>query len=70
MTVNNSVIIFLLAAMVILSGCQRPLAQQEPLCPGKATVRQAATVIRLQKQKAQPIMDSADCIMSWRDEKG
>lgn len=70
MTVNNSVIIFLLAAMVILSGCQRPLAQQELLCPGKATVQQAAAVIQLQKQNVQPMMASADCVMSWRDEKG
>ena len=70
MTANNSIIIFLTAAMVVLPGCQQPVIQPKRLCPGKATAQQAAAVLHLQKQNVQPIMASADCIVSWRDEKG
>ena len=69
MTVKNSTLILLAAVMVLLSGCQQPLIQPRQLCPGKPTVQQAAAVLLLQKQNVQPIMATADCIMSWRDEK-
>jgi hypothetical protein len=69
-TVKNSILILFAAVMVMVSGCQQPPIQPKRLCPGKPTVQQAAAVLLLQKQNVQPIMASADCTMSWRDEKG
>ena len=70
MTAKKSMITFLAAAMVILSGCQQPPVRPKQICPGKLTIEQAVAVIGLQKQNVQPMMASADCVMSWRDEKG
>jgi hypothetical protein len=69
-TLNKSIITVLSAALVVASGCQQPTLQPKQRCPGKPTVQQAAAMITLQKQNVQPIMASADCIMSWLDEKG
>ncbi|OQY05532.1 MAG: hypothetical protein B6I25_05505 [Planctomycetales bacterium 4572_13] len=69
MTVNNSLITFLAAAMAILSGCQQSVTQPKQICPGKPTIARAAAVLQLQKQNAQPMGASADCTFAWRDEK-
>ncbi len=70
MTFNKSIITVLSAVLVVASGCQQPTLQPKQLCPGKPTVQQAAAMIELQKQNVQPMMASAECIMSWLDEKG
>ncbi len=70
MTAKNSMIIFLTAVLLLAAGCQQPAARPKQICPGKETIEQAAAVLQLQKQNVQPMMASADCVMSWRDEKG
>ncbi len=70
MTAEKSIITFLATAMVILSGCQKPPVRPKQICPGKPTVQQAAAILQLQKQNVQPMMASADCVMSWCDKKG
>jgi hypothetical protein len=69
-SIHRSWVTIVAAALITLAGCQAPLIPPRPICPGKPTVQQAAAVIGLQKQNVQPIMASADCIMSWLDEKG
>ncbi|RKY14427.1 MAG: hypothetical protein DRP52_00070 [Planctomycetota bacterium] len=70
MTANNSIITFLAAALVLVTGCQQPSVRPKQICPGKATARQAAAVLGLEKQNVQPMRASADCVMSWRGENG
>ena len=67
---SSRTVLFMMAFAVVLIGCQAPVLPPRPICPGKATVQQAAAVIGLQKQNLQPIMASADCTLSWWDEKG
>ena len=53
MTVNHSIITFLLAAMVILSGCQQTAVRpgDEMICPGKPSIEEAIkAVMREQNQ--------------------
>jgi hypothetical protein len=71
-TINNSIIIFLLTATVILSGCQPAVVSSGPdfICPGQPSIEEAIRVLSLQQQNVLPLRASAECTFHYQDEKG
>jgi hypothetical protein len=71
-TINNSIIIFLLTATVILSGCQPAVVSSGPdfICPGQPSIEEAIRVLSLQQQNVLPLRASAECTFHYQDENG
>lgn len=64
--------VFAVAAVCVLSlvGCQ-PQRRPEParLCPGKATIHEAAAALAQQRDPLTPLQAIADCVIAW-DNRG
>ena len=72
MTVNNSIIIFLITACLFWVGCQPAAVRpgHEMICPGKPSIEEAVRVLSLQRQNAQPFQASAECVITYTDKNG
>jgi len=70
---DRSLFFYLCAILVVLAlcGCQRPVRPSAPgeLCPGKATVNEAAAALAAQRGQLGSMQASARCVMQWRDDK-
>ena len=66
--------VLLAISILFLAGCPQPLDDEiipvETGCPGKASIRQAVKIIRLQKQNVMPFRAKADCVFSYRKADG
>ncbi len=70
MTARNSIFIVLVIACLFWAGCQPTVTNGgKIICPGKASIEEAVEYLSLQRTNAQPMIASADCTMSWRDDK-
>lgn len=57
--------LYLVAAFLIVAGCQPPQQKKAPVCPGKSAAADALSALSSQAQKAVPLKATGQCILEY-----
>src|SRR4030042_3023485 len=62
--------LFFVPVMLIVGGCAGQMPKSVRICPGKESVTESLSLLRVQLESAVPLKEDGQCLLQYTEEKG